>query len=599
MGIPHGSCTPGDAVFDTLELDEAYITQLDRQFLLNCVMGDDDFGVADGELPDMVEDEQIESDNPEIMSPPNTLPGSLADLDVEQPRTDALNNTYVRIVHNNGMHHIPVLRCGCHGEASVPADLVAAGLIPTSFKRFRTFFTTSVLDNFQLTNLECKASTYQYWNKLSRTGAPGISHQDLDDFYRELRRLSRSWRWVKKLIWSGFAHDSQRDIESLSPSKLALFCSTCPQDKLNLPDNWKDDPNKDLYMRSIVADSNSKAYHVRQNPPGWNKSVWATGTPLPDTSSTDTLGSPSPDKWLGEGGQFMTTRPPYIKYLNEKQNLKPTKAPCENQFRVLEQSMLLLKACNVKGIVALACARHGCFIPTCVVDLPVGEQQKNIDYLLRELFRHGNMDEVQQLPFMYDIVCQNIIHLAEHLGPDLPQNITIDQAIGLMHVHRHKDDCYQRFASTCIPSTAITAGEILETLWASLNKVSSQARTATLAHRAEILDDHMSNNNWKKIINMPLFLCQKFWEAIDMKEKAEKYHGDMVATLNPTEKEEWDKEIGKTEVDCIQDYKAMDLMKTRDVAHPTAIDTQDAAIAEGQDANEEWMWLVLMIEEEQ
>ncbi|KAG6905858.1 hypothetical protein DXG01_000392 [Tephrocybe rancida] len=119
------------AVFDTQDLDEAYITQLDRQFLLNCVRGDGDFGVPDGELPDMVEDEQIESDDPEILSPPNTLltslPGSLADLDVEQPRTDALNNTYVRIVHINGMHHILVLRCGCHGEASVPADLVARG----------------------------------------------------------------------------------------------------------------------------------------------------------------------------------------------------------------------------------------------------------------------------------------------------------------------------------------------------------------------------------------------------------------------------------------------------------------------------------------
>ncbi|KAG6905857.1 hypothetical protein DXG01_000391 [Tephrocybe rancida] len=95
------------------------------------------------------------------------------------------------------------------------------------------------------------------------------------------------------------------------------------------------------------------------------------------------------------------------------------------------------------------------------------------------------------------------------------------------------------------------------------------------------------------------FLCRKFREAIDMKEKAEKYHGDMVATLNLAEKEEWDKEIEKAEVDRIQDYKAMDMMKTRDVARPMAIDTQDAAIAEGRDANEEWMRLALMIEEEQ
>ncbi|KAG6914777.1 hypothetical protein DXG01_015422 [Tephrocybe rancida] len=145
-------------------------------------------------------------------------------------------------------------------------------------------------------------------------------------------------------------------------------------------------------------------------------------------------------------------------------------------------AMLLSKACDVKGIVALARAQHGCFIPTYVADLPAVEQQKNIDYILWELFWNGNFGEVQRIPFMYNIVCQYIVHLAKHLGTDIPEHLTIDQAIGLMHVHGHKDDCFRRFASSFIPGAAITAGEILETLWASLNRVSSQAWTATLAH---------------------------------------------------------------------------------------------------------------------
>ncbi|KAG6906068.1 hypothetical protein DXG01_016055 [Tephrocybe rancida] len=414
------------------------MAQLDWHFAQSCARVDDDFGVAGEETPDIPDDEQIEFDDPELLSPtyqlPNAFPSSHPDIDQPQPRTDALNNKYVRIIHLNGVHHIPVLRCGCHGDASIAADLVAGGLIPTSFKCFRTFFTMSVLDDFRLANLECKSSAYQYWNKLSRGGSLGTTHQGLDNFYRELRRLSRSWHWVKKLIWSGFAHDSQCDVENPSPKELALFCCACPQDKLNLPEKWKD-PNKDLYMWSVVADGNFKADHVRQHPPGRNKKGSATSQSLPNSSSplpehaSDTLGSQSPDKWLGEGGQFMTALPPYTKYVNEKKNSKPTKAPCENQFRY-------------------------------------------------------------------------IVYLEERLSPDLPQHITMDQAIGLMHIHGHKDDCYHRFASSFIPGAAITAGEILETLWASLNRVSSQARTATLAHRAEILDDHMSDNNWKKIKNM-------------------------------------------------------------------------------------------------
>ncbi|KAG6912912.1 hypothetical protein DXG01_011157, partial [Tephrocybe rancida] len=43
----------------------------------------------------------------------------------------------------------------------------------------------------------------------------------------------------------------------------------------------------------------------------------------------------------------------------------------------------------------------------------------------------------------------------------------------------------------------------------------------------------------------------------------------------------------------------MDVMKTRDVKCPTAMDPQDDAIAEGRDAHEDWMCLALMIEEQQ
>jgi len=45
-------------------------------------------------------------------------------------------------------------------------------------------------------------------------------------------------------------------------------------------------------------------------------------------------------------------------------------------------------------------------------------------------------------------------------------------------------------------------GEIAETLWAVLNSISPSLRTATLAHRSEVLDDHMNDSNWKKIIGI-------------------------------------------------------------------------------------------------
>ncbi|KAG6904423.1 hypothetical protein DXG01_010046, partial [Tephrocybe rancida] len=170
----------GDDASDSMELDQAYITQLDQEFIRSCQRGEDDFQVVEEESVETPVDDQMESDDPEVMSPPDALPeprpySSTVEIDVEQPRSDSLNNT-------------------CHGEASVPADLVAGGLLPTSFQRFCTFFTTTVLDDFWVSNLECKSSAYQYWNKLSRVGAPGAGIHNRDDFYRELRHLSRSWR---------------------------------------------------------------------------------------------------------------------------------------------------------------------------------------------------------------------------------------------------------------------------------------------------------------------------------------------------------------------------------------------------------------------
>ena len=107
---------------------------------------------------------------------------------------------------------------------------------------------------------------------------------------------------------------------------------------------------------------------------------------------------------------------------------------------------------------------------------------------------------------IYDIMCQYGIHLRRRFGEspylDLPDGIEIDGGIGLFHVHGHQDSCYPRFAPNFIPGTGMQDGEILETLWAPLKMISGSTRTMTSAHRREILDDHMNDSNWKKLVRM-------------------------------------------------------------------------------------------------
>lgn len=130
----------------------------------------------------------------------------------------------------------------------------------------------------------------------------------------------------------------------------------------------------------------------------------------------------------------------------------------------------------------------------------------NMDYSFSEALKTTNIGSIETVALIYDIMCEYGVHLDDrfydHTGLTLPQGIAIVKAIGLFHVHGHKDDCLPRYATTYIPGLGVIDGEILETLWAVLNAISRSLRSATTAHRTEVVDDHMGDSNWKKTINM-------------------------------------------------------------------------------------------------
>jgi hypothetical protein len=99
-------------------------------------------------------------------------------------------------------------------------------------------------------------------------------------------------------------------------------------------------------------------------------------------------------------------------------------------------------------------------------------------------------------------MCQYFHYLQDRISHLLPSGLQINRAIGLFHVHGHKDECFFHYASSFIPGAGIVAGEILESLWANLNCVTLATRTATLAHRAEIIDDHAADSNFKKALGI-------------------------------------------------------------------------------------------------
>lgn len=190
------------------------------------------------ELEDEIEEEETETP---IVN--RYLP---ADIDTDRGQ-GAIMGTYVRIVHTNGIHNIAMISCQCRGHDTLSSDLLAAHLLPTSFKRIRTLFTAQLLDLFRLCNLELKASVYQFHHLLQRLTSP-MAPSEVVNLYREFRRMSRIWRWMKRLKWAGHRKGEQTAGQTADQTgQLAIICPACPQPGINIPENWKDDTARQVY----------------------------------------------------------------------------------------------------------------------------------------------------------------------------------------------------------------------------------------------------------------------------------------------------------------------------------------------------------------
>ncbi|KAF8868310.1 hypothetical protein CPB84DRAFT_1756485 [Gymnopilus junonius] len=173
------------------------------------------------------------------------------------------------------------------------------------------------------------------------------------------------------------------------------------------------------------------------------------------------------DVHLTDGEAFMTWQADYSEHLKEAISLAPRYAqkPTCHQHRAIADSEKSGPGKHVRGAVLM----------------PALAMQMNMDYSNSQAMKTTHMEEIDELLNIYDVNC-------------------------LFHVHGHKEECLYRFATTYIPG---------EYPWCNNG------------HRTEILDDHMGDSNWKKIINMAATICKKFGHAVtEQKASLEYYDGN-------------------------------------------------------------------------
>lgn len=247
---------------------------------------------CDDEMPGLLEvpslpaymDSDDDDDDADADAEMNTAPGAAS----ESMLHETYHASYVRVVHTTGIHSLGMVSCQCRGLGLLPVDLMASHMVPASFEIIRTLFTVQVLDGFRLSNLELHASAYNFYNMLRRITSP-LAPSEVVDLHNEFRRMSRLWRWLKKLKWSGYGHNGEKP-EEATHGEMAIFCPACPQVDINLPQDWQERRDQWMYRRVFVADGNFKADHV--------KSI-----------------APSRDYWLIDGAGMAPKREDYINFL--------------------------------------------------------------------------------------------------------------------------------------------------------------------------------------------------------------------------------------------------------------------------------------------
>lgn len=133
----------------------------------------------------------------------------------------------------------------------------------------------------------------------------------------------------------------------------------------------------------------------------------------------------------------------------------------------------------------------------------------NVDYSVCNALNYNSCG-LQEGLIIYDINCQYLINFEKRIAEvaeflELNSEMDILGCVGKFHLAEHVDNCFAKWTLNFMKGAGHIDGEIMETLWSGMNKISAAARSMTKANRQETLDNYMRDSNWKKIVGIGKF----------------------------------------------------------------------------------------------
>ncbi|KAI6112603.1 hypothetical protein F5141DRAFT_1063007 [Pisolithus sp. B1] len=144
---------------------------------------------------------------------------------------------------------------------------------------------------------------------------------------------------------------------------------------------------------------------------------------------------------------------------------------------------------------------------------------------------------------------------------EIAPSLRIVVGIGMWHVHGHKKECYARYFPLFIRGSGWVDGEIIETLWSTLNIVSTSTCGMTSPHHQELLDFQMNDSNFMKMIHMISSLLQKLKVAQAAVTLAREAFERLNEAVPSSKQENWWRQEEAALKDHVHDPSVMDIFE--------------------------------------
>ncbi|TDL22683.1 hypothetical protein BD410DRAFT_803124, partial [Rickenella mellea] len=392
--------------------------------------------------------------------------------------TDRAPSTLI-ITHTNGIHESKVHWCACKGCPSRVSQLVRAGLFPATPENPESAFTIKLLEEFHLHTLTSKKSAYDFFKALYRLTNNAFP-DDVPERYREFNIAVRIWRHLTMVKRSGQAHGIDTLVPHRQPGSLVVMCPTCPEPEFNMSPGWKHTPTSMSYIHQIQlgADGNFRLQKkTKRDDPN--------------------------DRSLAPGRSYFADENTFKLFLAKYQEEEAPET-CSGFRAGNMQRATKFKNCDVTGVVAVMCIRHGIFRRGAMVDLQKGERFCHVDFALAAALR--GCDQLQDLKFTYDVGCQYTIHLKKRWMERFPEQYESMRQLNVLLLIK--------YALNFMKGAGLSHGETVEHPWAENNQAGPMTREMNPGTRHDTLDDLHGFWNWQKVQGISKFLFRKSNEAL-------------------------------------------------------------------------------------